>query len=145
MVTTYRYAEPREGPTLRIGVTRQPPRGIRRQDYRKKGFFDLWLRVLAPSSALLTRYRKSHITFREFKIGYLAEMSRVEPRQVIAVLALFSRSQPLSIGCYCKQEDLCHRSVLRQLIEDAGRALPEHLAEPPRPSFSSVCYAEEPF
>lgn len=142
MITTYRYGEAREGFSLRLGVTRQLPRGVRKEDYQKKGYFDLWMRILSPSPELLSRYRKKHITFREFAIGYRSEMECVEPRQIIDLLALLSRTQEISLGCYCQREDCCHRSILRQLVAAADLALPGHLAEARRPGSSPVCYVE---
>jgi uncharacterized protein YeaO (DUF488 family) len=143
MITTYRYGEPRTGSTLRLGAARQAPRGVRRQDYRMKNYFDLWLRVLGPSQALLKRYREGVITFREFATAYRSEMSQVEPRQVIDVVAVLSRSRPIAIGCYCEREDHCHRSILKQLIQSAAAALPPGLDCGRRANASPVCFAEE--
>lgn len=143
MIGMYRYGEPRRDFSLRIGVARQLPRGIRSTDCRKKGCFDLWLRVLSPSLELDRRYRKGVITFWEFAAGYRAEMSRAEPRQVIALVALFARTQPIRIGCTCKREELCHRTILKILLEAADAAFPPGLTIERRPNASPVCYLEE--
>ena len=39
----------RRGEGLRIGTVRRPPRGVRKRDYAKRDFFDVWLPNLAPS------------------------------------------------------------------------------------------------
>ena len=51
-------APPKRGEGLRIGTTRRPPRGVRRQRWQRDGYFDVWLPVLAPSAALLRRTRR---------------------------------------------------------------------------------------
>ena len=38
----------REGP--RLGTVRRPPRGVRKQDYGRLDYYDLWLPELAPSA-----------------------------------------------------------------------------------------------
>ena len=37
---------------LRLGTVRRPPRGVRREDYASKDYFDLWFPDLAPSAPL---------------------------------------------------------------------------------------------
>lgn len=145
MIGTYQYGQPRTDSSLRIGVARQPPRGVRREDYRRKNYFDHWLRILSPSSDLLRRYRGKLITFREFEIAYRAEMARPEPRQVIELLALFSRKQPICIGCFCEHEPFCHRAILKTLIESADATLPPDLSSGRRDNASPTCFMEEEY
>lgn len=143
MITTYRYGEPRTDSSLRIGIARQPPRGVRHEDYRRKGYFDLWLRVLSPSPELVRRYRKDLITFSEFEAAYRAEMNHPEPRQVIDLVALFARIRPVRIGCFCEREDRCHRSILKRLVEAADADLPSGPTGEKRGNSSPVCFSEE--
>jgi uncharacterized protein YeaO (DUF488 family) len=35
-------------------------------------------------------------------------------------LAALSRPASFSVGCYCQDETRCHRSVLRELLVEAG-------------------------
>jgi uncharacterized protein YeaO (DUF488 family) len=143
MITAYRYGEPRCGGEFRIGVARHAPRGIRHQEYATKNYFDLWLRVLAPSLELLSQYRKGGITFRQFAARYRSEMSRPEPCQVINVVAMLSRHLPISIGCYCERDNCCHRSILKGLLAFADSALPRTFDPERRSNASPVCFAEE--
>lgn len=138
MITTHRYGEPRSDNALRIGTTRYPPRGVRQQDYAAKDHFDLWLRALSPSATLLGAYRKGQLTFPQFEVRYRAEMKQTEPRQVMDMLALLSRHQPLSVGCSCQKEDQCHRSILKELLTAAAAALPWEFGWQRRPSESGV-------
>jgi uncharacterized protein YeaO (DUF488 family) len=36
------------------------------------------------------------------------------------VLAALSHQTNLSLGCYCEDENFCHRSVLRELLIERG-------------------------
>src|SRR5262249_57478290 len=42
--------QPGEG--LRVGTGRRPPRGVRKQDFARRDYFDVWLPELAPSEPL---------------------------------------------------------------------------------------------
>jgi uncharacterized protein YeaO (DUF488 family) len=39
------------------------------------------------------------------------------------LLAALSRTSAFSLGCYCKDEQRCHRSVLRLLLRERGAVL----------------------
>lgn len=113
------YESPRRGEGLRIGVTRRPPRGIRKEDW--KDFFDVWFPVLAPSARLLNRYQLAEISISTFFKLYEREiMRKAESRQSLELLAKMASKTRFSIGCYCADESLCHRSHLRKMIEKAG-------------------------
>lgn len=45
-----RLGKPRlRGEGLRLGTVRRPPRGVKKADYARRDYFDLWLPELAPS------------------------------------------------------------------------------------------------
>jgi uncharacterized protein YeaO (DUF488 family) len=116
---TPRY--PAEGP--RLGTVRRPPRGVRKQDYARRDYFDLWLPDLAPSAPLVTYALSEPFTPGRWKVyarRYRGEMARPEPRRLIALLALISSQADFSVGCYCADESQCHRSLLRALLIGAG-------------------------
>ena len=122
-----------------IGMARHVPRCIRHQGYATENYFDLWLRVLAPSFELLSQYRKAGITFRQFAARHRSEMSRPEPRQVIDVVRMLSRHLSISIGCFCERDDCCHRSILKRLPAFADSALPRTF-DPERRSNASPVF-----
>ena len=111
-------AKPGEG--LRIGTTRRPPRGVAKSDWRRRGYFDVWLPVIAPSEALLRRYQKRIDDPRAraalFK-AYERELARPPQRYIVELLAEMASRTPIAIGCFCEDESRCHRSVLRRVIE----------------------------
>ena len=39
---------------LRIGIVRRPPRGVRKEDYSKLDYYDVWMPELAPSAKLVS-------------------------------------------------------------------------------------------
>lgn len=146
MVATYRYGSERADDALRVGVARYLPRGIRKSQYADRGYFDLWLRVLSPSAELVKNYRAGKLNFRQFASHYRKEMQAAEAQQAVELLALLAQERRLAVGCFCKDEKACHRSVLKDLLEKAARKLPRVSREKAeasarRPNASPVCYA----
>ena len=127
MIRVVRLGSPRaRGEGLRIGTVRRPPRGVRKADYARRDFFDVWLPELAPSPALFTWARAEAWTparWRRYRRLYLREMGEPRARHLIATLAALSRQTSFSVGCYCADETMCHRSLLRGLLVDAGAAM----------------------
>ena len=48
------------------------------------------------------------------------EMKKTDARQAIKLLGELARATPLGIGCYCEKESACHRSILRELLEQSA-------------------------
>ena len=115
---------PKEG--VRIGTVRRPPRGVRKKDYARLDYFDVWLPELAPTAALVSGVLSEPFTPRRwasFKKGYLSEMRQPAQKRLIALLAGLSSYTNFSVGCYCENESHCHRSLLKQLLLEAGAKL----------------------
>jgi len=109
---------------LRIGTVRRPPRGVPKSEYASRNYYDIWLPNLAPSEQLLKagRSAKNETDWRSFVKRYRSEMSRAENSRVLDLLAALSHQTNFSVGCYCNDEQRCHRSVLRQLLAERGAA-----------------------
>jgi uncharacterized protein YeaO (DUF488 family) len=130
---TFQVGSPRRrGEGLRLGTVRLLPRGVRKQDYASHDYFDVWLPLLAPSRPLL-RWARSHdivdsaADWRTFARRYEREvLGNTDARQTLQLVAQLAQRTPLAIGCYCADEQHCHRSLLKRLIEQA--------AEPTTPS-----------
>ena len=115
---------PDEG--LRIGTVRRPPRGVRKVDYARLDFYDVWLPELAPSAPLLSEATSEPFTparWASFERRYLKEMRRPEADRLLALLAALSATTNLSVGCYCEDESRCHRSLLRRLLAEHGATM----------------------
>jgi len=115
--------EPHEG--LRIGTVRRPPRGVRKDDYASKDFFDVWFPNLSPSAELIkdAKAADTERSWSVFKKRFRAEMSRPDASKELDVLAALSHQTNMSLGCYCENEARCHRSVLRELLIERGAKL----------------------
>ena len=111
---------------LRIGTVRRPPRGVPKSEFASRNYYDVWLPNLAPSEQLLKagRSSKGETDWRSFVKRYRSEMNRAENSRVLDLLAALSHQANFSVGCYCNDEQHCHRSVLRQLLVERGAALP---------------------
>jgi uncharacterized protein YeaO (DUF488 family) len=118
MIRVVRLGSPRaKGEGLRLGTVRRPPRGVKKTDYAKRDFYDLWLPDLAPSARLV---KKAQRDFDGFAKAYRREMARPAAQQLLELLARLSHQTELSVGCYCEDESRCHRSVLRELLVEHG-------------------------
>ena len=115
--------EPDEG--LRIGTVRRPPRGVRKEDFAAKDFFDVWFPNLSPSAELVKQAQSAddQRTWSAFKKRFRAEMSRPDASKELDLLAALSHQTNMSLGCYCEKEERCHRSVLRELLAERGADL----------------------
>lgn len=113
--------DPQEG--IRLGTVRRPPRGVKKEDYAREDWFDLWLPDLAPSAELVSLAQSEPFTperWAKFVRGYRKEMKQPAAERLLQLLSLLSRQTHLSVGCYCEREDRCHRSVLRELLVEHG-------------------------
>lgn len=118
-----RLGSPRTaGEGLRLGTVRRPPRGVPRADWARRDFYDVWLPELAPSEALLKQAQQAHDErgWASFVRRYRAEMKRPEAARLLDLLAALSLQTSFSVGCYCADEERCHRSVLRALLLEHG-------------------------
>ena len=112
---------PDEG--LRLGTVRRPPRGVRKADFARRDYFDLWLPDLAPTAGLVSYALSQPFTparWAAYVRRYRSEMRAPAARRLIALLAALSAQTNFSVGCYCADESRCHRSLLRELLRDAG-------------------------
>ena len=111
------------GEGVRLGTVRRPPRGIRKTDFARLDFYDVWVPELAPSEALRRWISSRPITsarWATFSRRYRREMRAPAASRLIALLSALSRHGHFSVGCYCDDESHCHRSLLRDLFKEAG-------------------------
>ena len=124
MIRVVRMGTPRgRGEGVRVGTVRLLPRGVRKEDYAKRDFFDVWLPEVAPSRALVAYAQAQPWTdarWAAFTKRYMREMQRPEAQRVIALLAAVGTQTNFSIGCYCENPWRCHRSLLGELLGRRG-------------------------
>jgi uncharacterized protein YeaO (DUF488 family) len=121
-----RLGSPRaRGEGLRIGTVRRPPRGVPKSQFASRDFYDVWYPNLAPSAATVSQGlgAASDRKWAAFERRYRREMSAPEARRTLELLAALSHGANFSVGCYCEDEQRCHRSLLRDLLRDLGARL----------------------
>ncbi|HYH09412.1 MAG TPA: DUF488 family protein [Thermoanaerobaculia bacterium] len=110
---------------LRLGTVRRPPRGVRKENIAAENWYDVWLPQLAPSAELVAKALqvKTAKEWASFVKKYRGEMATPDNARLLATLAALSQQTNFSVGCYCADEEHCHRSVLRELLREHGAAL----------------------
>lgn len=111
---------------IRMGTVRRPPRGVKKEDYSKLDYFDVWLPQLAPSAELLQEAKGwpyDPKLRKLFERRYLRELSTGDNSRLLDLLAALSKNANFSIGCYCEDEAFCHRSFLRKVLLDRGAVI----------------------
>jgi len=120
MLQIVRLGTPRgKGEGLRIGTARRPPRGVKKHDYARLDYYDVWLPELAPSQKLVSWAMSRPLDqerWARFERGYRREMKAPGAQRLLELLARLSRQTNLSVGCYCENESRCHRSILKKLL-----------------------------
>jgi uncharacterized protein YeaO (DUF488 family) len=111
---------PDEG--IRIGTVRRPPRGVPKSEYSAQNWYDVWFPNLSPSAELMKLGQSSRTDneWKKFFRKFRAEMAITENSRTLDLLAALSHKSNFSIGCYCADEQRCHRSVLRALLLERG-------------------------
>lgn len=125
-----RLGEPRrpdEG--LRIGTVRRPPRGVPKEEFASRDFYDVWMPLLSPTPELVKQAQAAQAAhdkdqqdkgWQTFVRHFRAEMRDGDASRLLDMLAALSHQTNLSVGCYCEEEAHCHRSVLRELLKERG-------------------------
>ncbi|MGE5048966.1 MAG: DUF488 domain-containing protein [Deltaproteobacteria bacterium] len=107
------------GDGLRLLICRYRPRGVRKEEET----WDEWDPDLGPSRELhADAYGKRgrEIGWEEYRTRYLEEMKGQLPR-IAALADRVRRGGTITLLCSsaCEDDDRCHRSLLRALIEEA--------------------------
>jgi uncharacterized protein YeaO (DUF488 family) len=105
---------------------RRPPRGVRKEDYVSRNYFDVWMPELAPSAPLVSWALAEAFTdkrWARYEKEYRREMNLPSPARLLKLLALLSEQTNFSVGCYCEDESRCHRSILKRLLAEHGAVI----------------------
>lgn len=111
---------PDEG--TRVGTVRRPPRGVPKSQFASGNWYDVWFPNLAPSveTMKLGQAATTPAQWAAFTRKYRTEMAQPEANHALELLAALSRGSNFSVGCYCENEEHCHRAVLRALLAEKG-------------------------
>jgi len=108
---------------VRLGTVRRPPRGVPREDFARRDYYDAWLPELSPSAEVVSDAMAEEWTparWRHFERTYRREMATPAARHLIDLLAAMSKTTNFSVGCYCEDPSHCHRRILADLLATAG-------------------------
>jgi uncharacterized protein YeaO (DUF488 family) len=110
------------GEGLRLGTVRRPPRGVPKEEFARRDYYDVWLPNLAPSAELMAEGRAAQDdkAWAAFSRKYQAEMKQPDASHLLDALAALSHQTSFAVGCYCEVEQRCHRSLLRELLAQRG-------------------------
>ena len=113
------------GEGLRLGTVRRPPRGVPKSEFARRNYYDLWLPQLSPSAELVQQalHAEEAAQWKRFVRAFRSEMKKNDASRLLDLLAALSRTTNLSLGCYCVDEQHCHRSVLRELLNERGASI----------------------
>jgi len=116
---TKRWNDPRKkGDGFRLLICRYRPRGVRKEDET----WDNWCPELGPSRKLHADFYGKNgppITWEEYRGRYLEEMK--DQQELIDQLAdLIAEGKTITLLCSSACEDAthCHRTLLKQLVEE---------------------------
>jgi uncharacterized protein YeaO (DUF488 family) len=98
----------------RILVDRLWPRGIRKETLH----LDLWLRQLAPSTALRKWFGHDPKRWEEFQRRYRAELRQPEQQAGLRELVTMARQGPVTLLYGARDEEHNEAVVLRHVLEE---------------------------
>lgn len=125
-VTVVQLGTPRNADEgLRIGTVRRPPRGVKKSDFARLDFYDIWYPNLSPTAPLVKEAlaAKDGRDIAAFRRKFRTEMNHPDRSRELDLLAALSHHSNFSVGCYCDDETRCHRFVLRELLKERGAKL----------------------
>jgi len=109
------YDEKEKSDGTRVLVTRYYPRGV------KRTHFDLWVRAASPEAVLLKDYKNNVINWREFSRRFKIQLraDADSKKAVLDLIDLLGKNENLTLLCYEKEGQNCHRLILKSVIERA--------------------------
>jgi uncharacterized protein YeaO (DUF488 family) len=120
-IKTKRWDDPKEPDDgFRLLVCRYRPRALPKADET----WDAWWKELGPSTKLHAAYwgkGQAPIGWDEYRRRYLEEMA-AEGQKIAWLARSAARGQTLTLLCSsaCTDENRCHRTLLRDLIQRAA-------------------------
>ena len=103
------YDPPDSGDGMRVLVTTFWPRGI------KKEKIDKWEKELGTPPDLIKKWKGGSIDWAAFSREYLKAMKL--KKEKIAELAELAGKEDITLLCTCRDDNRCHRMLLKKLIE----------------------------
>lgn len=120
------------GEGLRIGTVRRPPRGVPKTEFASRNYYDVWYPERSPQVELMAQVQQSiklraagqtaqaDTLWQQFEKQFRKPLTEPAAGHTLTLLAALSHSSAFALGCYCEDENHCHRSILRSLLADKG-------------------------
>ena len=115
LYTSY-FAKLKKEVGFKISIARFNP------SWLKEGYIDCWFKDLAPSKELLNDYKYKGIDWIEYTERYKNE---VLVDNLNKLLILLDSGQDVTVYCYEKSTDNCHRHILGNIIKNLGYEVEE--------------------
>ncbi|WP_334158911.1 DUF488 domain-containing protein [Oryzomicrobium sp.] len=110
------YEQPSPADGRRVLVDRLWPRGVTKAE----AGLDLWLKDVAPSTALRQWFGHDPAKWDEFRRRYLAELAEPGPAAALAELRQLAAAGPLTLVYSTRETERNHAIVLRDLLLARG-------------------------
>ena len=104
------YDPPDTSDGKRVLVMTLWPRGV------SKGKVDVWMKELGTPRELIKKWKSGKVGWAEFTRGYRKSLEGKD--QLLKNLAEESRYTTITLLCTEKDPSQCHRSLLKQAIEE---------------------------
>lgn len=104
------YSPPEPSDGKRVLVMTLWPRGV------SKDKVDVWMKELGTPKDLIKRYKSGKATFVQFRSEYLRSLKGKE--EALKGLAAESKKGTVTLLCTEKDPAVCHRSILKDAIEE---------------------------
>ena len=115
LYTSY-FSKLKYGKGVKISVARYNPKWLNNK------YIDNWFLELAPSKDLLKDYKDNRITKNDFRKRYLSEQNLIT---INRLKTLLDNGQDVTIYCYEKPSDFCHRHIIGDLFRSIGYEVEE--------------------
>lgn len=116
LYTSY-FSKIKQGKGIKLSVARYNPKWL------KEGDIEGTLINLAPNKVLLNKYKYKGLTWDEYTQEYYKQLSnynRDVQADLYALENLLNTGEDVTIYCYEKSTDNCHRHLLAKLFKDKG-------------------------
>ena len=107
------YAPPEGSDGTRVLIDRLWPRGVSKDE----AAIDLWLKELAPSTALRKWFDHDPAKWEEFKSRYGVELDGAERRAILYKLLGMARDGPLTLVFAAKDAEHNNAVALKEILQ----------------------------